>query len=92
VRYLGAYSSKARAYRNKRSLTLQSVSDSANSPTQADPELSPKRRAALRKNWAQLIKRVYLVDPLKCDCVETYRVIAFITDHKVITKILEHLK
>ena len=58
VRYFGAYSSKARAYRKKRSLSLQSASDSPNSPTKAEPELSPKKRAALRKNWARLIKRV----------------------------------
>ena len=55
-------------------------------------ELSPKTRAALRKNWARLIKRVYLANPLKCDYGGTFRLIAFITDHKVITKILEHLE
>jgi hypothetical protein len=28
---------------------------------------------------------------LKCDCGGSFRVIAFITDHKVISKILKHL-
>ena len=37
------------------------------------------------------IKRVYLVDPLKCECGGTLRVIGFITEHKVIRKILDHL-
>ena len=55
-------------------------------------ELSPKNRAALRKSWAQLIKRVYLTDPLKCECGGTLRVIAFITEHKAVQKILDHLK
>ncbi len=48
-----------------------------------EPKLSPKKRAALRKRWAQLIKlirRVHQTDPLQCDCGGTYRVIAFITE------------
>ena len=92
VRYFGAYSSKARAYRNKRKLCLESFNIS-NTPTPKDEvELSPKKRAALRKSWARLIKRVYQVEPLKCDCGGTLRVIAFITQQKVITKILQHLE
>jgi hypothetical protein len=92
VRYFGAYSSKARAYRKKRSLTLQSFTTNPYSSTKDSFELSPKKPAALRKRWAQLIKRVHQVDPLICDCGGTYRVIAFITEHKVIRKILEHLE
>ncbi len=90
--YFGAYSSKARAYRKKRNLTLQSFSANPSSPTEDELKLSPKKHAALRKSWAQLIKRVYQAEPLKCDCGGTYRVIAFITEHKVIRKILEHLE
>ena len=75
----------------KRGLTLHSLGDNDNSKSTAEPELSPKKRAALRKSWAQLIKRVYQVDPLKCDCGGTLRVIGFITQHKVIRKILDHL-
>jgi hypothetical protein len=91
VRYLGAYSSKARSYRKKRSLSLQSFSTKT-SAAKDEPELAPKKRAALRRNWARLIKRVYLTDPLKCDCGGSLRVIAFITEPKVITKILKHLE
>jgi hypothetical protein len=90
--YFGAYSSKARTYRKKRNLTLQSFSANPSSPTEDELKLSPKKHAALRKSWAQLIKRVYQAEPLKCDCGGTYRVIAFITEHKVIRKILEHLE
>ena len=75
----------------KRGLTLHSLGDNNSSKSKAEPELSPKKRAALRKSWAQLIKRVYQVDPLKCDCGGTLRVIGFITEHKVIRKILDHL-
>jgi hypothetical protein len=92
VRYFGAYSSRARAYRKKRSLILHSLGPKATSTSQEEPNLSPKKRAALRKSWAQLIRRVYQTDPLKCDCGGTYRVISFITEHKVIRKILDHLE
>ena len=68
VRYFGAYSSSARTYRKKRHRTLQSLGPDDNSTCQNRPELSPIKRASLRKSWAQLIKRVYLTDPLKCEC------------------------
>ena len=90
-RYFGAYSSKARAYRKKRNLTLQSFS-AKSLPAEDELKLSPKKRAALRKSWAQLIKRVYQAEPLRCDCGGTLRVISFITEHKVIRKILQHRK
>ena len=92
IHYFGAYSSKARVYRKKRNLTLESLGASHTSASQEEPKLSPKKRAALRKSWAQLIRRVYQVDPLKCDCGGTLRVISFITEHKVIRKILSHLE
>ena len=91
VRYFGAYSSTARAHRKKRHLSLQSLGPDDNSKSKNEPELSPKKRAALRKSWAQLIRRVFLTDPLKCECGGTFRVIAFITELKVVRKILDHL-
>ncbi len=92
VRYFGAYSSKARAYRKKANLTLESLGGPKDSNIQDETQLSPKKRAALRKSWAQLIKRVYQTDPLKCECGGTLRVISFITEQKVIRKILTHLQ
>jgi hypothetical protein len=48
---------------------------------------------ALRRSWAQLIKRIYEVDPLICpSCGSEMKVIAFITEHDVVDKILRHLK
>ena len=50
-------------------------------------------RAAARRRWAALIKRVYEVDPLICPkCGGEMRVIAFIERRQrdVIRKILEH--
>jgi Putative transposase/Transposase zinc-binding domain len=96
MRYFGAYSSRARALRAKRKLTLQSLdNDNGNGSTDGtspnQPQLSPHKRAALRKSWARLIKRVYLSDPLNCECGGTLRVVAFIIEQKVIRKILDHL-
>jgi len=68
VHYFGAYASRSRVFRKKRGLTLHSLADNDNSKSKAEPELSPKKRAALRKSWAQLIKRVYQIEPLKCEC------------------------
>ena len=79
VHYFGAYASRSRVFRKERGLTLHSLGDKDNSKSKAEPELSPKKRAALRKSWAQLIKR------------GTLRVISFITEHKVIRKILDHM-
>jgi hypothetical protein len=46
-----------------------------------------------RIGWARLLKRVLQVDALTCaKCSAAMVVIAFITDRKVIRKILEHLK
>ena len=60
---------------------------------------SPTSRAetrdarALRRSWAQLIKRIYEVDPLVCpSCGSEMKVISFITEHDVVDKILRHLK
>ncbi len=48
---------------------------------------------ALRRSWAQLIKRVYEVDPLVCpSCGSEMKVIAFITEHDAIDSILRHLE
>ena len=48
--------------------------------------------AALRRGWAQLIRQVYEVDPLVCPrCRGVMRVVAFITEPRVIRRILDHL-
>jgi len=92
VRYFGAYSSTARALRKKRHIVLQSLRDDDHATPRDEPELSPKKRAAIRKSWAQLIRRVYLTDPLKCECGGTFRVVSFILEQKAIRKILDHFK
>jgi len=88
VHYFGAYASRSRVLRKKRHISLHPLGDNNNSKTEAEPELSPKKRAALRKSWARLIKRVYQVDPLKCPCGGTLRVVGFITQPNAVRKIL----
>jgi len=47
---------------------------------------------ALWRSWAQLIRRIYEVDPLVCpSCGSEMKVIAFITEHDVVDAILRHL-
>jgi hypothetical protein len=48
--------------------------------------------AALRRGWAQLLRRVYEIDPLVYPrCQGAMRVVAFITEGHVIRRILDHL-
>ena len=45
------------------------------------------------RGWAEIIKKVYEVDPLLCpSCGGEMRIISFIEDHKIIDKIIHHLK
>ena len=57
-----------------------------------DEEPTRTERKRLRRGWAQLIRRVYEADPLLCECGEKMRILSFITDPPVVTKILEHLR
>jgi hypothetical protein len=57
-----------------------------------EPLPDSKQRAALRKRWANLIRRVFQTDPLLCECGGKFRVVSFILDPKVIRKILHHLQ
>jgi hypothetical protein len=92
IHYFGIYSSRTRVGRTKANLTLQTPVDDGSGAKKTEPTVSPQKRAALRKRWAHLIRRVYLTDPLSCECGGKFRVMAFITDPKVIRKILRHLE
>ena len=46
-----------------------------------------------RRGWAEVIRKVYEVDPLNCPkCGGQMRIIAFLTDFSVVDKIINHLK
>ena len=58
--------------------------------SEARPCSAERRR--LRRGWAQLIRRVYEVDPLLCPCGERMRILSFLTDPPVVRRILRHLE
>jgi Putative transposase/Transposase zinc-binding domain len=89
--YFGAYSSRARALRKKQGLELEKASPRQNPSETGDPIPDSKQRAALRKRWANLIRRVFKTDPLLCPCGGKFRILAFITEPNTIRKIIEHL-
>ena len=92
VRYYGWYSNVSRGTRK---LDEEGVSELHGSPASSsarEAKGGPEGRA-MRRAWAQLIKRIYEVDPLVCPrCGAEMRIIAFITEHEVIDCILRHLK
>ena len=53
-------------------------------------EESPADRR--RRSWARLLRKIYDVDPLRCCCGGSLRVIALIEQPHVIRLILAHLK
>ena len=53
---------------------------------------SAAERKRLRRGWAQLIRRVYEVDPLLCPCGGAMRILSSLTDPPVVRKILRHLE
>lgn len=46
-----------------------------------------------RRGWAEMIRKVFEVDPLLCpQCGGQMRIIAFLTDYAVVDRIIQHLK
>ena len=91
VRYYGYYSHVSRARRRR---AENEVGSGAQPPgvVAPDEEVSRAERRRLRRQWAELIRRIYESDPLLCTCGAQMRVVSFITEPPVVKKILEHLK
>ena len=46
-----------------------------------------------RRGWAEMIRKVFEVDPLLCPrCGGQMRIIAFLSDYTVVDRIINHLK
>jgi hypothetical protein len=91
IRYYGAYSSVVRG-RRARQTVAAAGGGAAPAPLSAEHEPASLEWKAARRRWAQLIRRIYEVDPLVCPrCGGQMRTIAFITEPRVIGKILRHL-
>jgi hypothetical protein len=85
-RYYGWYSSRQRGKRRR-----AAGEDVARPLTMVDPEPETLREA--RRRWAELLRRIFEVDPLACPrCGTEMRIVAFITEPTTIDRILEHLR
>ncbi len=83
-RYYGWYASRTRGERRKAGGEERAV-------VYAEPVPVPLREA--RRRWAELLRRIFEVDPLQCPrCGGAMRIVAFITEARVIDRILEHLQ
>ncbi|MFZ2052858.1 MAG: transposase [Candidatus Aminicenantales bacterium] len=82
VRYYGLY---ANAHRGK----VKKASREVFPLHMAEEELRP----LTSKGWAEIIRKVYEVNPLTCvQCGGQMKVIAFLTDYAVVDRIIDHLK
>jgi hypothetical protein len=82
IRYYGLYSN---AHRGK----VRKAGTQPSHPLviEDDPSYVPS------KGWAEMIRKVYEVDPLVCpSCGGRMRIISFIEDHTVIDRIIAHLE
>ncbi len=96
-RYYGYYANRTRGQRRladaaEGQATAVACADGTRDPaTTVAPEDWSQRAARLR--WAELLRRIYEVDPFKCPaCGFERRIIAVITEPKVIDRILAHLR
>ena len=90
VRYYGEYSSVVRARRRAKSGGFETGRSRGPASADADSPSAAERRR-LRRAWAELIRRIYEVDPISCQCGARMRILAFILDPQDITRILQHI-
>ena len=85
TRYYGYYANRVRGARRRRE------PPAVGPPPVAEPVPLPLREA--RRRWAELLRQIFEVDPLRCpQCGAAMRIIAFITQRAVIDRILDHLR
>ena len=84
-RFYGAHSNRARVSRSS------AVGETAGSAaeTGAEKDNADFSREA-RSTWARLLRNIFEVDPLVCKCGARMRIISFITDPRVVDRILRH--
>ncbi len=85
TRYYGYSANRVRGARRRREQLA------VGPPPVADPVPLPLREA--RRRWAELLRQIFEVDPLRCpQCGAAMRIVAFITQRAVIDRILDHLR
>jgi hypothetical protein len=87
TRYYGWYANRPRGVRKK--LAGDSVLEAPVAFAERE-ELSLREA---RRRWAELLRKVFEVDPLKCpNCATEMRIVSFLTERHVIDRILAHLR
>jgi hypothetical protein len=93
VRYYGAYASRRRGWWRRRGVVLAGA---GHEPAGDDPEREMASWPALRarrRRWAELLRMFFKVDVEVCPrCGGEMRILAFVTEPAVITRILGHLE
>jgi len=89
-RYYGYYSNRSRGQRRKAAEARGASPVDVEVPIAETEDFS--RREA-RRRWAELLQRIFEVDPLECPaCGGRMRIMAFILRPRVIDRILRHLR
>ena len=95
VRYFGLYANAHRGKVRKASLgpfPLEIVGEELR-PVPSRGWAALIRKPHLGRRNAEMIRKVYEVDPMVCpQCGGQMRIIAFLTDSAVVDRIIEHLK
>jgi hypothetical protein len=83
-RYYGTYSNRGRI--STTSADGENDALPAALPEQDNSDVSIEARST----WARLIKKIFETDPLLCTCGGHMHIVSFITDPRVIDRILHH--
>jgi hypothetical protein len=90
IRYFGAYS-RRRLSQRRREETASRLSDPSSPPAAGVDEGEESAFVRGRRaNWARLLRKILEVDPLLCPCGGQMKIVAVITDPRVIDRILRH--
>jgi len=83
-RFYGAYSNRGRV------ATARAQEDGGEgAPAHEDGDNADLSREA-RSTWARLIRKIFEADPLLCTCGARKRIVSFITDPRIVDRILRH--
>jgi hypothetical protein len=93
VRHYGAYSVRRRARWRRAGILSDARPAQEISAASGDPVPDWPALRVHRQRWAELLQRIFEVDPLRCPrCGAPMQVIAFILDPAVIHALLRHLR